>query len=122
MVEDDEHWDVNGVSGLKLPPKTLSTEWSTSARTVGMDQWKVPLSNYLYMPTSLYNLRAVANGRFAIIEAARSVDEHHFINFILKKVRGPESNVRLPMLAKQVAKEMDLDSRDSTKCNSLERT
>ena len=112
MVEDDEHWDVNEVSGQMLPKKIQSTDWSTSARTVGMDPWKVPLACYLYMPTSSYTLRAVASDRFAIIEAARSVDGHHFVNFILKKVRSPESNVRLPMLAKQVAKEMDLDSED----------
>ena len=72
----------------------------------------MPLASYLYMPNSSYTLRAIANGRFAILEAARSVDEHHFVNFILKTVRGPESNVRLPMLAKQVAKEMNLDSKD----------
>ena len=66
---------------------------------------------FLYMPNSSFTLRAIANGRFAILEAARSVDEHHFVNFMLKKVRDPESNVRLPMLARQVAKEVKLNMK-----------
>ena len=77
-----------------------------------MDPWTVPLSAYVCMPESSYTLRSIANGRFTILEAVRSFDEHRFVNFILKKVHGPDSIVRLPTLAKQVAKEMKLDTRD----------
>ncbi len=79
---------------------------------MGLDPWKVPLASYLFKPNTSYTLRAIANGRFTILEAARNLDEHYFISCILKKVREQNSNVRLSALAKQVAKEKNIDLKD----------
>ena len=109
MVADNDHCDITEVSGLKLPKDILKTEWSTGAGTVGMDPWTVPLSAYVYMPKSSDILRSIANGKFTILESARSVDEHRSIDCLMKKVRGQDSDMRLPILAKQIAKEMNVN-------------
>ena len=56
---------------------------STHTNTAGIDPLEAKLSSYLYKGDNSYAMRLVANGRFVMMEACRSLDEYYLVNALL---------------------------------------
>ena len=106
---DERCYDSAESYGMTFPRSIPPTKWSLEKDVAHTDPMEAKVVDYVYKGADNFAMRLLANGKFIVFDAARSMNEHYLVSEMLKRVRDKSrANLNLDKIMENVAQRFGL--------------